>query len=124
MGAFATPANRRRGEVCVRLDGRDYRLRLTLGALAELEDAYGAEDLQALVARLSSGRFAARDLIRIIAAGLRGAGHDMADGDVASMQSDDGIAGHARIAADLLAAAFGGTDAVAGAGSPQDPIQP
>lgn len=124
MAAFATPANRRRGEVTACLDGRDYRLRLTLGALAELEDAYGAEDLQALVARLSSGRFAARDLIRIIAAGLRGAGHDVRDADVAAMDTGDGIAGHARIAADLLAAAFGGAGEVRDADGPPNPIQP
>ena len=124
MAPLATPANRRRGEVCARLDGRDYRLRLTLGALAELEDAYGAEDLQALVARFSAGRFSARDLIRIIAAGLRGGGHDVADADVAAMQGGNGVAGHARLAADLLAAAFGGAAGPAVADAPANPDQP
>lgn len=37
--------NRRRGEVAARIDGRDYTLCLTLGALAELEDAFAADDL-------------------------------------------------------------------------------
>ena len=32
--------NRRRGEVAARIDGKDYTLCLTLGALAELEDAF------------------------------------------------------------------------------------
>ena len=124
MAPLATPANRRRGEVSARLDGRDYRLRLTLGALAELEDAYGAEDLQALVARFSAGRFSARDLIRIIAAGLRGGGHDVADADVAAMQGGNGVAGHARLAADLLAAAFGGAAGPAVSDAPANPDQP
>src|SRR5688572_16128740 len=66
-------ANRHRGEVAAELDGRPRRLVLTLGALAELEDALGAEDLVALAERFSRGRLAARDAIRILAAGLRGA---------------------------------------------------
>ena len=87
-------------------------------SLAELEDAFGVEDLQALVARLSSGRFAARDLVRIIGAGLRGAGHDIADSDVAAMAAEDGVAGQARLAMSLLAAAFGTPET---AGNPARP---
>ncbi|MBN9069768.1 MAG: gene transfer agent family protein, partial [Rhizobiales bacterium] len=52
--------NRRRGEVAATLDGRERRLCLTLGALAELEAAFEAEDLGALVERFSSGRLSAR----------------------------------------------------------------
>lgn len=37
-------ANKHRGEVTARLDGKDYTLCLTLGALAEMEQAFGAED--------------------------------------------------------------------------------
>ena len=67
-------ANRRRGEIEAELDGKAYRLCLTLGALAELEAAYAADDLGALVERFSSGRLSAIDMIRVIGAGLRGAG--------------------------------------------------
>ena len=35
--------NCHRGEIAARLDGRDYTLCLTLGALAEMEAAYWAE---------------------------------------------------------------------------------
>lgn len=42
-------ANRRRGEIAAELDGKTMRLCLTLGALAELEAAYAADDLGALV---------------------------------------------------------------------------
>ncbi len=63
--------NKRRGEVPVELDGRQYRLRLTLGALAELEAAYEADDLGALVERFSRGRLSAGDLIRVLGAGLQ-----------------------------------------------------
>ena len=85
---------------------------LTLGALAELEAAFGHEDMLALAERFQSGRLSARDAVRIIGAGLRGAGHDIADEAVAAMQADGGAAGFVDIVARLLAATFGGAAAV------------
>lgn len=110
--------NRHRGEVAATLDGREQRLVLTLGALAELEAAYQAENLNALVERFSSGRLSANDLIRVIGAGLRGAGQAVRDEDVAAMRADDGVAGFAAIVAELLVATFGGSS---GGGGPPNP---
>ncbi|MDI6026516.1 gene transfer agent family protein [Corticibacterium sp. UT-5YL-CI-8] len=107
-------ANRRRGEIAAELDGQTRRLCLTLGALAELEAAYAADDLSALVQRFSSGKLSATDLIRLIGAGLRGGGADVSDRDVAAMQAERGAAGFAEIAAELLTATFGGA-------APQNP---
>ena len=100
-------ANRRRGEIDAEFDDKPYRLCLTLGALAELEASYAAEDLGALVARFSSGKLSASDLIRIIGAGLRGAGHAIADDEVGAMQCPRGVAGFAEVAVELLAVTFG-----------------
>ncbi len=99
--------NRHRGEVAAELDGRNFRLCLTLGALAELEAAYAADDLGALVERFAGGRLSARDLIRIVGAGLRGGGNAVSDDDVARMQASNGAAGFAAIVAELLTATFG-----------------
>ena len=99
--------NRHRGEVAARLDGRNYTLCLTLGALAELESAFEAENLSALVERFASGRLSATDMLRIVGAGLRGGGHPFPDDEVAEMQAEGGAAGFARITVDLLAATFG-----------------
>lgn len=103
-------ANKHRGEIAARLDGRDYRLCLTLGALAELEQAFGVEDMVALAARFEKGRLSAWDAIRVIGAGLRGAGHDVTDKEVAAMRTEEGAAGFAAIVVDLLEATFGGPD--------------
>ena len=100
-------ANRYRGEIEAEIGGARRRLVLTLGALAELEDAFGADDLAALAERFGSGRLKARDLIRIIAAGLRGAGESVSDEEVAAMEVDGGAQGYVRIAADLMNATFG-----------------
>lgn len=100
-------ANRHRGEIEARLDGAPHRLCLTLGALAELESAFGDEDMLALAARFEKGRLSARDCMRIIGAGLRGAGAGVTDDDVGRMRVDGGATGFVDIVARLLAATFG-----------------
>jgi hypothetical protein len=99
-------ANRHRGEIEAELGGKRYTLCLTLGALAEIEHAYGGEDLLAIAERFEQGRIRASDAIRVIAAGLRGAGHTVTDAEVAAMQVDGGAAGYLRIVAELLKATF------------------
>lgn len=99
--------NMHRGEIEAEIGGARRRLVLTLGALAELEAAFGAEDLTALAQRFAQGRLSARDLIRIVGAGLRGAGEAVSDEEVARMPVHDGAAGFVRIAAALIEATFG-----------------
>ena len=99
--------NIHRGEIEAEIGGAKRKLVLTLGALAELEAAFGAADLVALTERFGSGRLKARDLIRIIGAGLRGAGEAVSDEEVAAMAVDGGAQGYVRIAAALIQATFG-----------------
>lgn len=114
-------ANRRRGDVDAVFDGQAFTLRLTLGALAELEDAFGASDLIGLAERFESGRLSARDLLRIIGAGLRGGGAKITDGDVSSLSCDGGLQGYVAIAAALLAATFGDQNPEASQSRPPEP---
>ncbi len=102
--------NRQRGEVEAVLDGRRWTLCLTLGALAELEAALATGDLMGLARRFEQGTLAAGDAIRIIGAGLRGAGNDVDDATVARMQADGGAAGYVAIVAELLSATFGSAE--------------
>lgn len=99
--------NLHRGEIEAEIGGVRRKMVLTLGALAELEQAFGADDLVALTERFGAGRMKARDLIRIIAAGLRGAGEAVSDEEVAAMQAQGGAQGYVRIAAELIEATFG-----------------
>jgi hypothetical protein len=99
--------NRHRGEIEAELGGRRYTLVLTLGALAELESAFGAEDLVALAERFEKGRLSANDAIRIIGAGMRGAGAEISDAEVARLAASGGATGYAKIVSELLAATFG-----------------
>ncbi|MGU3574761.1 gene transfer agent family protein [Brucellaceae bacterium C25G] len=99
--------NRHRGEVGAILDGRPWTLCLTLGALAELETAFAADDLPKLLARFSAAQLSSQDMIRIICAGLRGGGHNVSLEEVAEMRADGGAAGFARIVTELLTVTFG-----------------
>jgi hypothetical protein len=100
--------NPHRGEIEACLDGKSFRLCLTLNALAELEHVFNDDDMLALAERFQKGRLSARDAQRIIGAGLRGAGTDIADEAVGRMQAEGGAAGFVDIVARLLSATFGG----------------
>lgn len=100
-------ANLHRGEISAILDGKSYRLCLTLGALAELEERLGCADILALAQRFETGRITARETICVIGAGLRGAGQDISDDAVAQMQAVGGVPAYLALVIDLLQAAFG-----------------
>ncbi len=99
-------ANLMRGEIEASVGGKTYTLCLTLGALAELESALAVPDMLALAERFESGRLKARDAIMIIGAGLRGAGHDISDEQVAAFVWEEGMAGCIAVVAQLLQATF------------------
>jgi hypothetical protein len=117
-------ANHHRGEIEAEIGGVRRRLVLTLGALAELEAAFGAEDLVALADRFGTGRLRARDLVCIIAAGLRGAGEAVSDDEVARMPVSGGAQGFVRVAVDLIAATFEGEQPEPARRVAPDPRQP
>ncbi|VAV95979.1 Gene Transfer Agent (GTA) ORFG10 [hydrothermal vent metagenome] len=99
-------ANRHRGEIVTEIEGKTYRLCLTLGALAELETAFGDTDLLALAERFEKGRISASDAIKVIGAGLRGGGHVISNQELSCLQIDGGAGGYLRLVVDLLEATF------------------
>lgn len=94
------------GEAALVLDGDRRVLRLTLGALAELEASLEADSLVALVERFESGAFGARDLARLLLAGLRGGGWRGTAADLLAAEIEGGPVEATRVAATLLARAF------------------
>ena len=64
-------ANRARGEARITLGGKDYGVALGLGALAELEDAFGVENFEEA---LNFEKLSARRLKTFLTAVLRGNG--------------------------------------------------
>jgi hypothetical protein len=99
-------ANPWAGEVELVVDGVPRRLKLTLGALAELETALGAESIVGLVERFEAGRFSTREVLLLIVAGLRGGGWQGTAEDLRSADIAGGPLAAARAAAELLVRAF------------------
>lgn len=99
-------ANPWAGEVRLVLDGTPRELRLTLGALAELESELEGESILQLIERFETGRFATRDVLALIVAGLRGGGWDGVARDLMTAEIKGGLLGCTQVAAQLLARAF------------------
>lgn len=95
-----------RGEVGLNVDGVDCAMRLTLGALAQLEVRLGADGLLPLIERFESGQFKADDLIALLWAGLNGAGWVGSEADLAKAEITGGPMAAARSAAQLLRLTF------------------
>lgn len=105
MGAIVNPL---RGEVALVLDGTRHVLRLSLGALAELEESLGEDSLISLVQRFETNQFSTRDLMSLLVAGLRGGGCEMSPQQLAQAEIEGGPVAATRAAAELLARSFAG----------------
>lgn len=99
-------ANPWEGEVAIRLDGERHVMRLTLGALAELEAAMETDTLLAMVERFEAGAFSTRDVLALIVAGLRGGGWRGDASDLMTAEIAGGPVEAARLAGQLLTRAF------------------
>ncbi len=99
-------ANPWTGEVALVIDGERHVLKLTLGALAELEAGLEADTLIGLVERFEAGAFSSRDVLMLIVAGLRGGGWRGQAEDLLTAEIEGGPVGAARAAGQLLARAF------------------
>lgn len=80
-------ANSARGEGEIRLGDKSYRVTMSMGTLAELSSALGVETLEDLQARLI--KFSLPDMPKIVAAVLKGNGHDVPMEDINRMHVDD-----------------------------------
>jgi len=94
------------GEVALTINGERRVLKLTLGALADLEMSLETENLIDLIARYEDGRFSSRDVVALLLAGLRGGGWSGAAGDLLHADVEGGPLAAAQAAAQLLARAF------------------
>lgn len=99
-------ANPWTGEVALVIDKERRVLKLTLGALAELEEKLEADSLVALASRFEAGAFSTRDVIAVLVAGLRGGGIAPGEIDLATAEIDGGPMAAAKAAGQLIVRAF------------------
>ena len=98
------------GEVALTFDGKTLPMRLSLGALAELESEMKEDSLLSLVQRFENGSFKTADIIDLLFAGLRGAGWDGTKDDLMQADLQGGPLQAAKLAAVLLQRSFGAGD--------------
>lgn len=94
------------GEVKLVINGEPQRLKLTLGALARLENHLGEDSLLDLVRRFEEHRFSAHDILALLAAGLEGGGSRLRPEDLAKADIEGGPLVAAQVGAALLARSF------------------
>lgn len=99
-------ANPYRGEVVLSVEGEPRVMRLTLGALAELEARLQSESLLEMIGRFERGTFRVGDLICLITAGLNGGGWRISEAALLEKQIDGGPLAAAQAAAHLLKLTF------------------
>ncbi len=99
-------ANPWEGEVAIRFGGERHVMKLTLGALAELEASMAADSLVGLVERFETGAFSTRDVLALVVAGLRGGGWRGDASDLLTVEIEGGAPEAARLAGQLLVRAF------------------
>ena len=80
--------NKVRGESEFLAGTERYVMRLTLGALAEIESGLGVSSLSDIAGKLKS--LGTMDLATVASALLRGAGHDIAPAEVLKLETDLG----------------------------------
>lgn len=95
-----------RGEVALSVDGEPRVMRLTLGALAELEARLEAGSLLEMIARFETGGFRVSDLVALVTAGLNGGGWRISEADLLRSRIDGGPLAAAQAAAELLKLTF------------------
>lgn len=105
--------NPHRGEVKLVINGTPHAMRLTLGAMAELEARLECGSMIELAERFEAGRPGAAELLALLEAGLKGAGAPVAEGELADAEIEGGTVAAMRAGIRLLGAAFrpSGTDA-------------
>ncbi|MTH77206.1 gene transfer agent family protein [Paracoccus aestuariivivens] len=99
-------ANPWAGEVEIWLDGVSHRAKLTLGALAELEESLGVTSMIAMIERFEGGTFSSRDVVAVLVAGLRGGGWSGGMDEFLLAELKGGPVQAAHLAATLLGRAF------------------
>lgn len=99
-------ANPWRGEVVLSVDGEPRVMRLTLGALAELEARLESSSLLELIGRFETGSFRVADLVALLVAGLGGGGWRVDEVQLLASRIDGGPLAAAQAAARLLKLTF------------------
>ena len=95
-------ANKLKGEHNIELAGKDYKCRLTIDAIMQIEDACNCGILK-LATRMGEADIRMSEIINVLLPALRGGGNDLQRKDVIQIVQDAGIVKATTVVANLLA---------------------
>jgi hypothetical protein len=95
-------ANKLKGEITVQLAGKDYKCRLTVDAIMQIEDACDCGVIK-LATKMSEGDIRLNEIINVLTPALRGGGNDLQRKDVVNIVQEAGIVKATAAVANLLA---------------------
>jgi len=95
-------ANPLKGEVNIQLAGKDYKCRLTIDAIMQIEDACNCGILK-LATRMGEADIRMSEIINVLLPAMRGGGNDLQRKDIINIVQDAGIVKATTAVANLLA---------------------
>tara|TARA_R100000951_G_scaffold32405_1_gene27610 strand:+ start:1909 stop:2259 length:351 start_codon:yes stop_codon:yes gene_type:complete len=95
-------ANPLKGEVNIQLAGKDYKCRLTIDAIMQIEDACNCGILK-LATRMGEADIRMSEIINVLLPAMRGGGNDLQRKDIIQIVQDAGIVKATTAVANLLA---------------------
>ncbi len=98
-----------RGEVLVELAGEEYKARLNIDAIMNLEQQLGMGIVK-LMMNMSEANVRITDLVAILVAALRGGGNDVKDAEVKAIVTKAGLMQTTQVVSELLAAVVSSSD--------------
>ena len=94
--------NKLKGEILLNLAGKDYKARLTMNAIMQIETACNSGILK-LATRMSEADIRMTEIIEVLLPALRGGGNDLNKQDVIKIVEQAGIVKSTTAVANLLA---------------------
>ena len=94
--------NKLKGEITLNLAGKDYKARLTIDAIIEIEDACDCGIIK-LATKMGEADIRMSEVIHVLLPALRGGGNDLQRKDVLKLVQEAGIIKSTTAVADLLA---------------------
>ena len=93
-------ANPLKGEIKLSLNKKEYKARLTIDALMQIEDALGQVIIK-VAQRMGEGDVRIRDLVTVLLPALRGGGNDLQQTEINKIVQDAGIVESTKVVATL-----------------------
>ena len=95
-------ANKLKGEVNIQLAGNDYKCRLTIDAIMQIEDSCNCGIIK-LATKMGEADIRMSEIINVLIPALRGGGNDLQRKDVLKLVQEAGIIKATTAVANLLA---------------------